>query len=230
MAGDDRVRNLEVQVEQLTARLARMEDAAAVRNLQHAYGYYLDKCLYEEVVDLFAEDCRVMFLGGVFKGKAGARRLYIGRFAGRFVDGANGPKPGFLLDHPQLQDIIHVAEDRSTARARFRTLMQAGTHESAGKPHQWWEGGLYENTYVRDGGVWKIQELFYRPFWHGTFEEGWAHTKPEYVPNLSKTYPDDPAGPDELLEGAPILWPNTDVFAFHYPHPVTGAPYKPETQ
>jgi hypothetical protein len=231
MAADEAA--LERRVEELTARVAKLEDAAAVRNLQHAYGYYLDKCLYEEVVGLFADDCRVIFLGGIFRGVAGARRLYVGRFGGRFVGGRNGPKPGFLLEHPQLQDIVHVADDRTTARARFRTLMQAGTHVSAGEagatPRQWWEGGLYENTYVRAGGVWKIKELYYRPFWHASFEEGWAHTKPAYVPNLSATFPDDPYGPDELQPDAPELWPNTDVFPFHYDHPVTGAPYRAGT-
>jgi hypothetical protein len=34
-----------------------------------------------------------------------------------------------LLDHPMLQDIVHVDPDRRTGYARFRTLMQAGTHE-----------------------------------------------------------------------------------------------------
>ena len=46
----------------------------AVRRLQHAYGYYLDKCLYDEVVDLFSDSGEVRFMGGIFKGKAGVRR------------------------------------------------------------------------------------------------------------------------------------------------------------
>ena len=72
------------------------------------------------------------------------------------------------------------------------------------------EGGVYENTYVNVGGVWKIKKLFYRAFWHGTMEDGWAHTPVDYVPNASVTYPEDPYGPDELLENAPRLWPETD--------------------
>jgi hypothetical protein len=33
----------------------------------------------------------------------------------------------------------------------------------------------------------------------------------------------DPLGPDELIEQK-MLWPDTRVIPFHYPHPVTGKP------
>jgi hypothetical protein len=214
---DDR----DVRIADLEHRLGIVEDTLAIRNLQHAYGYYLDKCLYDEVVDLFADDGQVIFIGGVYKGKQAVARLYTGRFRKRFTTG-NGPAHGRLLDHPQLQDIIHVSPDRRTGYARFRTLMQAGTHESAGQPRQWWEGGLYENTYTAQDGVWRIKVLFYRPFWHADFRTGWAHTPPDYVPNSSVIYPEDPDGPDELLTDPPRLWPDTTTFPFHYRHPVTG--------
>jgi hypothetical protein len=214
------------KIAELEQRLGKVEDLLAIRNLQHAYGYYLDKCLYDEVVDLFAEDGEVIFIGGVYKGKKGAARLYAGRFRNNFAGGKNGPTFGRLLDHPILQDVVTVADDRATARARFRVLMQAGTHELAATPQtpvrQWFEGGLYENDYVREDGVWKIRKLFYRAFWHGSVEHGWAYTPPDYVPNASVTYPEDPYGPDELLPDAPRLWPDTTTFPFHYRHPVTG--------
>ncbi len=207
---------------QLEHRLGMVEDVLAIRNLQHAYGYYLDKCLYDEVVDLFADDGQVIFIGGLYKGRSGIARLYTGRFRSRFTDGSNGPVHGRLLEHPQLQDIVHVSDDRQTGYARFRTLMQAGTHHSIGEVRQWWEGGLYENTYVAVNGIWKIKVLFYRPFWHATFEQGWAYTPPDYVPNSAAVFPDDPNGPDELLADPPRLWPDTTTFPFHYRHPVTG--------
>ena len=42
-----------------------------------------------------------------------------------------------------------------------------------------------------------------------------------YVPFHSKTYPEDPNGPDVLCDH-PMLWPDTRVVPFHYKHPVTG--------
>jgi hypothetical protein len=66
----------EERVAELEHRLGIVEDELAIRRLQHAYGYYLDKCYYDEVVDLFDEDGEVIFIGGVYKGRAGAARLY----------------------------------------------------------------------------------------------------------------------------------------------------------
>jgi hypothetical protein len=39
-----------------------------------------------------------------------------------------------------------------------------------------------------------------------------------------KTFPEDPLGPDTLIDPKPRLWPATDTVPFHYPHPVTGQP------
>jgi SnoaL-like domain len=135
----------------------------------------------------------------------------------------------FLLDHFQLQDVIDVSPDRSIAKGRLRCFMQAGTHISQKKlpylAQQWWEHGIYENEYIRDPktGIWKIYRMNYRPQYHADYESGWAHTKPNYLPFPTKTYPEDPAGPDELVEDADLhLWPDTDVVPFHYAHPVTG--------
>ena len=73
------------------------------------------------VVDLFSDEGEVWFLGGIYKGKAGIRRLYIERFRNNFTEGHNGPRYGWLLDHPQIQMIVDVAPDRKTAEVRGRS-------------------------------------------------------------------------------------------------------------
>ncbi len=233
MTAEQRIEQLENHVASLMRQIGVLEDIHAIRRLQHLYGYFIDKCLYDETVDLFADDGEVRFMGGIFKGKTGVRRLYVGRFRKNFTNDINGPVFGFLLDHPQIQDVIDVAPDRKTAKARARSMMQAGRHESATAqgqlPRQWWEGGVYENEYVREGGIWKIKVLDYNPVWHATFEKGWAHTPAEFVPFFSKTYPEDPIGPDVLAtEPHRVLWPKTSVVPFHCPHPVTGKPIVPQ--
>ncbi|KAI1367779.1 SnoaL-like domain-containing protein [Xylaria arbuscula] len=171
-------------------------------------------------------DAYVEFLGSRYRGKAGIKRLYNGRFQSTFVKGRNGPVHGFLLDHIMMQDIVDVDPSGTHAWCRMRALMQAGTHKSVRDTHprghvQWWEGGLYENEYLKEDGVWKLFRYRYFPFWHAEFETGWSLTKENYVPWPTKTYPEDPWGPDEIIDQK-MLWPDTRVVPFHYPHPVTG--------
>ena len=186
---------LTARIEKLEHELALQQDIHQIRRLQYTYGYFIDKSQYNEVVDLFAEDGDVWFLGGIYRGKAGVRRLYIERFQTQFTQGHNGPRYGWLLDHPQLQMVIDVAPDRRTARARGRSMMQAGLHQSAqGQQRAWWEGGIYENEYVRETDVWKIKALRYFPFWHGSFAEGWAEDADRFHPDGEDLLPAGPAG------------------------------------
>ncbi|KAI1502667.1 SnoaL-like domain-containing protein [Biscogniauxia marginata] len=232
--------DLKKEVSLLRKELSRVSDEAEVRKVHFKYGYYLDKCLYNEVVDMYSDhpDAYVEFLGARYRGKAGIRRLYNGRFQSAFVGGRNGPVRGFLLDHIMMQDVVDVDPSGTHAWCRMRALMQAGAHASAlaslpprpttggrrppSPPWQWWEGGLYENEYVKEGGVWKLFRYRYFAFWHADYAAGWADTRENYVPWPTRTFPDDPWGPDELL-GQKMLWPDTRVVPFHYPHPVTGA-------
>ena len=98
--------------------------------------YLIDKCLYNETVDLFADDGEVRFFGGIWRGKEGARRLYVERFQKRFTHGTNGPIDGFLLDHPQIQDIVDIDPNGEFAYARARSMMQAGRHRDYTDPTQ----------------------------------------------------------------------------------------------
>jgi hypothetical protein len=172
----------------------------------------------------------VRFLNGIYKGKAGARRLYCEWFRNLFTNGHNGPVHGFLLDHLQLQDIVDISPDGKTAQARFRAVLLAGQHESkqpriANFPDQCWEAGIYENLYVKDAGVWKIKRLNYNMLWQADYEPGWAKSG-VHLPPIGKTFPENPIGPDELLPSVPNVWPNTRVVPFHYAHPVTGKRWK----
>ncbi|KAI0480255.1 hypothetical protein GGR56DRAFT_625268 [Xylariaceae sp. FL0804] len=123
---DQDVADLKKEVSLLRRELQRVSDEAEVRKVHHKYGYYLDKCLYNEVVDMYADhpDTYVEFLGSRYRGKAGVARLYNGRFKETFVKGRNGPVHGFLLDHLMLQDIVDVDPSGTHAWCRMRALMQ----------------------------------------------------------------------------------------------------------
>jgi hypothetical protein len=222
MTTDEEIASLRNQVAELTHRMGVIEDIQAIRTLHFKYGYYMDKWLFPEIVDLFAEDGEIYFLNGIFKGKQGVRRMFGDGF------GISGPSYGVLTDHLHLQDIVDVAPDRMTAKGRFRCFLMGGIHESRTEPtaipSQFWEGGVYENLYIKENGIWKIKLLNYNLAWQAEYEKGWAHSavKLLMVSPFTKTYPDDPRGPDALKTEPFRFWPDNFLVPFHYPHPVAG--------
>ena len=59
-------------------RLQRLEDIQAIERLQRAYGYYVDKNLWDQVVDLFADKSSVeLDQRGIFLNKEGVRRMFL---------------------------------------------------------------------------------------------------------------------------------------------------------
>jgi hypothetical protein len=222
MTTDEEIAALKAQIAELSQRTAILEDIQAIRTLHFKYGYYMDKWLFPEIVDLFAEECEIHFLNGIFKGKVGARRMFGDAFK------ISGPTYGVLTDHLQVQDIVDVAPDRRTAMGRFRCFLMGGIHESKTDPppipSQFWEGGVYENSYIRENGIWKIKVLNYNLAWQAEYEKGWGHSavKLLMVSPFTKTYPENPRGPDALKSEPFKFWPNTYLVPFHYRHPVTG--------
>lgn len=217
------------ELNELRRAVTRLEDIHAVRTLHFKYGYYLDMCLYDEVADLFADNCEASILNGIWRGRESIRRC-CHWMRQMFAGGVNGPVHGLLLDHVMSQDIVDISDDGLTAHGRFRCLMQAGSHDSRANKTppfdgQMWEGGVHENVFVKEGGIWKMQADRYNMLWQADYAKGWAHSEPASR-FFERTYPEDPFGPDELLPSAEPLWPHTRVVAFHYPHPVTGKPWR----
>ena len=94
MTDSDKLAKLEKRIDTLEHELGIQQDINDVRKLQYAYGYFIDKSQYDEVVDLFSDDGEVWFLGGIYKTKEGVKRLYVDRFRTHFTDNHNGPRYG----------------------------------------------------------------------------------------------------------------------------------------
>ncbi len=226
MTTDAQLAALLKRVDELERQVRRQDDLQAVRTLQFKYGYYMDKCLFGEIVDLFSEEAELHFMGGIFRGKAGARRLY------GSSSGLSGPTYGMLFEHIIAQDIVDVAPDGRSAKGRFRCFLQGGVHETKTDarpqiPSQFWEAGLYENEYVKESEVWKIRLFNYRVVYQANYETGWAHSAaaPLMIGPFQAAFPENPRGPDEIGP-PPARWPEPVLLPFHYPHPVTGKEWK----
>jgi hypothetical protein len=235
---------LKSEVAQLRWQVERLEAIAAVERLQNAYGFYLDTYQGEARSDLFTDDAELHFLGGIFRGRDGVRRFHVehaAAFVGLYDGGQRPPTYGRMGEHAMLERVITVADDNQSARARVRHWLLIGKHDvltqgpdapDPAKPDevlQWYEGGLYENVYVKENGVWKIKVMDYNIVWAYTPEVGWAHTPVDFRPTplFTKTYPEDPVGPDELEDPPPTIWPDRPILPFHYPHPITGKEIHP---
>ncbi|MEP7353439.1 MAG: nuclear transport factor 2 family protein [Acidobacteriota bacterium] len=177
-------KNDSVRMAQLAGRLKRMEDETAVQNLQHMYGYYMDRKHFDDVADLFAK-------GGTWQGKTDIRASLESLY------GAPAIRFGELFDHIILGTVTTVAPDGKTAMARSTELAQVGVQGEFAR----WELGTYENRFVKESGVWKLQSLNYYKRLVSNYDQGWAK------------------------QGlADFSFP-----AFHYPNPVTGkAPRYPK--
>lgn len=197
-----RFRDLEQRVQRLAAEIE-------VTNLQHAYGYYVDRKLWDDAADLFVGD-GMMELGqrGVYVGKDRIRRALDQFF------GPAGLRRGELNDRIQLQTIVSVAPDARTATVRSTELSMTGVN---GEGAEWGEGA-FENEFVRDDGVWKIKSLRFYPRLITDYDEGWAKSA-KALPGPNEDYPPD-RPPTQVYES----YPTFSIPPFHFLHPVTGRP------
>jgi SnoaL-like domain len=194
-----------------------LEDIEAIKRLQRMYGYYTDLCLWERMADLFADEGAAIEIGrrGRYDGKANVLKFL------RDVNGGgeSGLKFHQVINHVQHQGIVTVNADRQHAQGRWRAVVQAGGGEqrqavSGQEQAMMYAEGVYENTYIKERGTWKITLLFWVPTYYVTqpysrmwFESGAASDSiaPQHAPT--------PAVPELGRQFMP----------FHYRHPVTGA-------
>jgi hypothetical protein len=207
-AADKALSSPDPRVAAYAQRVELLKDHDAVENLQAAYGYYVDKSMWKDVADLFAADGTFEYgQTGVYQGPAHIRK-------GLLVLGKEGPEPGKLNNHMQLQSIIDVAPDGRTAKARFRGMIQLGR---ANEPAQWGDG-VYENEYVKQNGVWKISKLHFYVDGLTDYDLGWTKSAIPLAGPSAAVPPDKP--PTEVYRG----FPGAYIPPYHYAHPVTGEP------
>ena len=211
------VQALMQRVERLEQRLMACEDIEAINRLTRAYGYYLDKALWDDMLALFTEDCSVEISAlGVYEGKRQASVLFkdiLGK--GPAMSDENGLVWGRLYNHMIVQGIVNLDEDDpKNASGRWRCFMQIAEF---GKSAVWGEGP-YEIRYRKGGdGIWRIRKLHFYRTYHTPFDEGWAKAK-SAVGGMRAHLPPDrpPTRPHEP-------WPTVFIPPFHYANPVTGS-------
>lgn len=204
----EQIAAMQQQLAGLQARKQRIEDSNDIKRLQRAYGYYMDEALWDEVVQLFADDATLEFArDGVYVGRDRIRDyLYA------LNDGQHGLREGQLQEHLQLMPVLTLSSDGNTAKARWRSIMLLG---ELGELALWGEGP-YENEYVKEDGVWKISKLRWFQSILVPYEGGWAKNE-DFNKGIWAS--------DELPPDAPPTddygsWPETYLPPFSFDNPV----------
>jgi SnoaL-like domain len=186
------------RIEALEARALAAEDYRDVMNLQAAYGYYVDKGMFDKAADLFARHGTLEIAGrGVYAGQARVRE-YLNHLP-PYVDGT-------IYNHMQLQPVLHIDSAAGTAKGRWRTLMMVG---SVGKEGRWGEA-TYENTYVREDGRWRIASLHGIVNFYAEYDEGWHRGGVALLRSTEGLAPDSPPTIDYEAHPKAVIAP------FHY--------------
>ncbi|MBT2187478.1 nuclear transport factor 2 family protein [Sphingobium nicotianae] len=204
--------NVDAEIAALTLRVQKLEGARAVKKLQRAFAYYVDRGLWDDAADLFADNGTI---------EIGADGVYVGKkrvhdYLEKLHGGQDGLIYGQLNEWVTLQPLVDVAADGRSAKARWRDLGMLGQYHK----HAEWRDGIYENEYVKEDGVWKIKSVHLYVNFVTPVEKGWARLKPGEGLAPSETSKAMP--PDRPSTVKYKVFPDTQIPAFHGPNPVSG--------
>ncbi len=205
-----RIENESQSLDSVTRLVDRVKSVHEIENLESAYGYYLDKNLWNDLADLFDANGSIeLAVRGVYRGPK--VREFLLKVFGR---GQEGPVVNRLGNHLQMQSVITLADDGQSAKVRQRMIQQMnlGSRASHG-------GAVYENEVVRGAdGVWRFSKVnAYNTFSAG-YEGGWTQNPSRGMPGPS---------PDQLAWDSPptravYMFPVVYEIPYHYANPVTG--------
>ena len=195
---DEALAELRAEIAELRRRVQGAEDYRELVNLQGAYGYYVDKGLWDKAAALFAKDGTLEIAGrGVYAGRERVRE---------YLHHLPAYGYGVMYNHMQLQPVIHVDSEAGTARGRWRTLMMVG---ALGKEARWGDA-TYENAYVREDGKWRIASLHGVVNFYAEYDQGWHRGGVPLLRSVEGLAPDRPPTIEYEAYPEPVIAP------FHY--------------
>jgi hypothetical protein len=181
-------------VKTVAARIQALNDEDDVRNVQNSMGYYVDRRMWTDVVDLFASEATYEITGvGTFTGVQGVRAAL------EQTMGAEGLSQYVMNDHPIWALTVDVDDRGLTATSRGLEMgMMSDGYRSAS-----WSFSVFRNTFVKEDGLWKLQKVHLTPLVVADYYDGWG---------------DGGTGGAQSHEALPFLEVDRSV------NPLTGAP------
>jgi hypothetical protein len=161
------VTNPAARVHRLAQNVERAESVRAVKRVQESYAQYSQFGLWTDMAALFADDAQLSY----GKDSAQGRQAIEHYFLTAFGEGTHGLKPGGLHTQMVLRPLVNVSADGQRAKGRWWEFSMTGQHGVKAE----WAGGIFENEYVRERGVWKIARMRYNPIFAGPYATGWRN-------------------------------------------------------
>lgn len=157
-------------LEELAARIQRLEDIEEIKALKARYCYLCDAGLgdarvRDELLSHFADDARVDF-------GLGAASVYEGKDGLKIFFGTVVPQAVSFCVHMVHNPIIEVHGDRATGIWYY----EAPTTNAATNTAEWMNG-TYEEEYVRVAGRWKFASITTKWKYISPYDEGWARNR-----------------------------------------------------
>ena len=192
----------------LEGRVGLLEDVVQLERLNSIYGYYLAHLQWDDLTGIFSPTGTIeIAMRGVYAGAASVRRNL------NLYGQATDDQFGLQHNHMQFQPVITVAPDGQSARLRSRALSIMGNWQRNSQ----WMGGVYENEYVKENGVWRIKSDQVFNTYFVPYTVGFKDVQPRPPPGITAANPPD-APPTLPFE----MYPSAFLPPFHYAHPVTG--------
>lgn len=174
-----------IEPARLGGRLEGTEAVRAIKRLQHAWGHYADAGDYAAMADLFADHGCLILPPHQARGRDAILALLVQAMGGGDAD----PAPDRLNVRLQLSPVVTIGADGMTGKGRWHELALTGSDSESAE----WSGGIQENEYVREGGVWKIAVLHHHPQFAGPHAIGWRSVSAD-VPLVPFHFTPDQAG------------------------------------
>jgi hypothetical protein len=194
----------------LERRVGLLDDVAQLERMNSIYGYYLAHLQWDDLTGIFSPTGSIeIAMRGVYVGAASVRRNL------NLYGQATDDQFGLQHNHMQFQPVVTVAPDGQSAKVRSRALSIMGNWQRSSQ----WMGGVYENDFVKEDGVWKIERDQVFNTYFIPYTVGWKDVQPRPPPGITASNPPDlpPTLPFEM-------YPSAFLPPFHYVHPVTGQP------
>jgi hypothetical protein len=156
---------------------------------------------------------------GVFEGRAGVERFFLGYHGGHDAENPDGRRGGDMHMHTQTTPVIEVADDLQTARG----VWISPGHETIplgpdGSMKAFWIWLKYGFDFVKEAGEWKIWHMSVYCNFMCPYEKSWVDMDP--LPPRRKM--PDAHAPDRYLPQPPP-W----RYAVDKPHVNIPAPPEP---